>query len=108
MFTLRKVIWMVPVAVTISEANVARGQNHPNKTLRIVTGAPGGGAGFVARLIAHGIAGSLGQQVIVDNRDGVIPGEIVSQVQPDGYTLLCYPGSPWTRSPQAFVLISGA
>jgi tripartite-type tricarboxylate transporter receptor subunit TctC len=77
-------------------ANAAFGQNYPNKPVRIVTAGVGGGADVVARLLAPGLAGGLGQQAIVDNRgSGVIPGEIVSKAPPDGYTLLLYNNTLW-------------
>lgn len=73
----------------------APGQEFPSKTIRIVAPSAGGGADLVARLIAQGIAGPLGQQVIVDNRTaGVIPGQIVSKAPPDGHTLVLS-GSLW-------------
>ena len=79
-------------------ANTAPAQSYPSKPIRIVTGGPGGGADFASRVMAAGLASALGQQVIVDNRGGVVPGEIVSQAPADGYTLLCYPGSLWLGS----------
>ena len=91
-------VWMLSVGLTLVVGGAAVGQNYPNKPIRIVTGGPGGGADFASRLMAAGLAGGLGQQVIVDNRGGVVPGEIVSQAPPDGYTLLCYPGSLWIGS----------
>src|SRR5262249_10876970 len=43
----------------------------------------------VARILAQGMAGPLGQQVIVDNRLGtILPMEVVSKASPDGYSLL--------------------
>ena len=41
-------------------------QNYPNKPIRIVTSAPGGGNDLTARLISQGIWAGLGQRVIVD------------------------------------------
>jgi tripartite-type tricarboxylate transporter receptor subunit TctC len=83
-------------AVAILAIGTASAQPYPNKTIRIVTLAAGTGADFVARLVAQGIAGPMGQQVIVDNRpSGVIPGEIVSRAVPDGYTLLVVGGALW-------------
>ncbi len=57
-----------------------------------------GGAGdIVARLIGQGLAGNLGQQVVVDNRGSVAP-EIGAKASPDGYNVLAY-GSPlWLMS----------
>ena len=56
--------------LTIMTIGVTRAQNYPIKPVRIVTFEPGGGGDFVARLIAQGISGPLGQQVIVENRRG--------------------------------------
>ena len=51
-------------------AGIASAQNYPTKPVRLVTAEPGGGNDFAARLIVQGIAGSLGQPMIVDNRGG--------------------------------------
>jgi tripartite-type tricarboxylate transporter receptor subunit TctC len=76
-------------------ACAASAQDYPSKTIRIVAPSAGGGADLVGRLIAQGIAGPLGQNVIVDNRSaGIIPGQIVSKAPPDGHTLLLS-GSLW-------------
>ena len=62
----------------------------------MVTPGTGGVADFVARLIAPGLASSLGQPVIVDNRpSAIVPGEIVSRALPDGYTLLAIGPPLW-------------
>ena len=75
-------------------AGVASGQDYPNKPVRIVTSSAGGSSDFTARLVAQGISGPLGQQVIVDNRaSGVIQAEIVSRAPPNGYTLLIAGGT---------------
>ena len=72
-------------------------QNYPAKPVRIVTAEPGGGADFLARLLAQGLAQELGQQVIIDNRpSGVVPAEAVAQAPADGYTLLFYSNGMWT------------
>jgi tripartite-type tricarboxylate transporter receptor subunit TctC len=65
----------------------AHGQGYPVKPVRIVTVAPGGTPDLISRLISQGVAGSLGQPVIVDNRTGFLGIELVSRAVPDGYTL---------------------
>lgn len=96
MLTARFVAGTVSVAMMALGVGVVSGQNYPNRPIRIVTSGVGGGTDFAARLIAHGLTGSLGQQVIVDNRaSGVIPGAIVSKAPPDGYTLLLATGILW-------------
>ena len=86
------------VGMMIFGAGVASGQNYPSKPIRMVTAEAGGGNDFVARLIAPGLADSLGQQAIVDNRGGaggIIAAEIVAKAAPDGYTLLVYASNIW-------------
>lgn len=96
MLKLRFIIWMLPVGMMVLAAGVATGQNFPNKPIRILTGGAGGGNDVVARLVAQGLTASWGQQVIVDNRpSGIIPGEIVSKAQPDGYTMVLSGASFW-------------
>jgi len=68
-------------------------QTYPNRTVRIVTSEPGGGSDQAARLLAQGMAPSLGQSVIVENRPSNILGGIVAKAVPDGHTLLLSGGS---------------
>ena len=64
-------------------------QDFPSKPIRIITSAAGGGNDFMARLIATGLSGTIGQQVVVDNRGGgALPAVAVLQAPADGYTLL--------------------
>ena len=80
-------------------ASAALAQDYPSKPIRIVTLSIGGGADFVARLVAAGITGPLGQNILIDNRpSGVIPGQVVSQSSPDGYTLLFIGPPLWVGS----------
>jgi tripartite-type tricarboxylate transporter receptor subunit TctC len=72
-------------------------QEYPSKPIRIIAASAGSSGDFAARLIAQGISGSLGQQIIVENRGGsvVVSGELVAKAAPDGYTLLFMPSSLW-------------
>jgi tripartite-type tricarboxylate transporter receptor subunit TctC len=75
-------------------ATSSAAQTYPTRPVRIVTSPAGGGNDFAARLIAQGLSGPLGQQVIVDNRaGGVVPGEVAARSKPDGYTLLVAGGT---------------
>ena len=86
----------VHAATTQQDPSPRSGQGFPTKPVRIVTSEVGGGLDFVARLVAASLSGTLGQQVIVDNRpSGVFTGSIVSKATPDGYTLLLNGSSFW-------------
>lgn len=90
------VVQMVSVWAMVLSAGMVSGQDYPGKPVRLISPGPGGGADFVARFIAQGISGSLGQQVVVENRPaGVIPGQVVSKAPPDGYTILLNGNSFW-------------
>jgi tripartite-type tricarboxylate transporter receptor subunit TctC len=61
---------------------------YPNRPIRLVVSGFAGSSNFAARLIANGLSASLGQQVVVDGREGgVLAAEIASRAAPDGYTL---------------------
>jgi tripartite-type tricarboxylate transporter receptor subunit TctC len=77
----------VAFAVLLSVAN-AVAQSYPSKPIRMVISGTAGTSNFAARLIAQGLTNSLGQQVIVDGREGgVIAAEFAAKAPPDGYTL---------------------
>ena len=92
----RPMISILNLAAVMAGVGSASAQTYPSKPIRIVTSGVGGSGDFTARLMAQGIASGLGQQVIVENRAaGGGSGVIVSQAQPDGYTLLINGGSLW-------------
>ena len=105
MWMTRFMMWMLPgIAAAIMVADV-RGQAttagqtpaYPAKPIRMITTPVGGGVDFAARLIAQGIAGNLGQQVVVDNQSTQTYVEVALRAAPDGHTLLLAGGGPITR-----------
>ena len=87
-FVLRSVLSLFALGLTTLAADQACGQNYPHKPIRMVVSGIAGSSNFAARLIAQGLSNALGQQVVVDGREGgVIAAEIAARAQPDGYTL---------------------
>ncbi len=83
------------IAVT-TLSSVVSAQNFPSKPLTMIVAFPaGGGSDVLGRLVAKGMAESLGQNVIVENVVGV-GGSLgvlrAANATPDGYTIMA--GSP--------------
>jgi tripartite-type tricarboxylate transporter receptor subunit TctC len=76
----------------VALAQPAAAQSYPTKVVRlIVPYSAGSGADTVGRIIAEGLTGAFGHQVIVDNRAGAsgnIGAELAARAAPDGYTIL--------------------
>ena len=81
---------------SVTAAQFSHAQDYPSRMVRIVTAAPGGGSDFIARIISQGLAGPLGQQIIVENKGtGVQAGEAAVKAPGDGYTLTVQGGAFW-------------
>jgi tripartite-type tricarboxylate transporter receptor subunit TctC len=77
------------VFVALLLAAPAFAQNWPARPLRVIVPSAAGGAGdIVARAVGQKLTEAWGQQVIVDNRIGVVGAEIAAQAAPDGYTIM--------------------
>ncbi|MDF2995896.1 MAG: hypothetical protein K0R27_1533 [Xanthobacteraceae bacterium] len=65
--------------------------DYPNQPITmIVPFAPGGASDFAARLLQPRLSAILGQQVVVENRDGAagnVGMDLAARAKPDGYTL---------------------
>src|SRR4051794_18983123 len=61
---------------------------YPGKPIRMLANEAGGGNNLTARIIAQGIAGPLGQPVIVDGRPAMLATETAAKAAPDGYTVI--------------------
>ena len=83
-------------AVLALSAQAICAQPYPSKPIRVVTAESGGASDLLARLIANGISGPLGQPVVIDNRmGGILLAEVIAKAPPDGYNLLIYSGTIW-------------
>ncbi|MDB5924806.1 MAG: hypothetical protein JWN13_3742, partial [Betaproteobacteria bacterium] len=92
----RETLWTcAAIAVfMVSAASTVYSQGLRARPMRIIVPSqPGGAADVVARKIAVKLTETRGQQVVIDNRVGVVGAEIVAQSAPDGNTLLFSPDS---------------
>ncbi|HWI13752.1 MAG TPA: tripartite tricarboxylate transporter substrate binding protein [Burkholderiales bacterium] len=72
---------------------------YPSRPVRmIIPSGAGGITDILGRAVSDRLSGSLGQQVIIDNRpgaSGIVGSNIVAKATPDGYTLLmAFPSHP--------------
>ena len=75
---------ILPAGLLCVTTGLSHAQDFPNKPIRLIVAAPGGGSDFTARQLAAG----LGQQIIVDYRGGGFQSiDYVQKSPPDGYTL---------------------
>lgn len=76
---------------------------YPNKSIRIIVPFEAGGAvDAIARIIADGISGPLGEGVIIENRAGggsIVGTAAATRAAPDGYTLLMGSASGFMITP---------
>ena len=83
----------------------ARGQDYPNRPVRIVTdSAPGSAIDVILRIVADRLTQMWGQQVVAANHPGAggsIAARVAAQAAPDGYTLFIPALSTFVAPPGA-------
>jgi len=88
--TKRRPCLTIAVCACIALPLAAQAQAYPSRPIRsIMTVA--GGADIVARLVAQGLSGALGQPVVVETQSGAggaIGADAVARAAPDGYTIM--------------------
>ena len=83
------VIALAAVVVTAALPAAAQTQPYPYKPIRYIVGfTPGTATDIVARIVGQKLSERWGQQVIVDNRNGIVGAEIAAHAAPDGYTIM--------------------
>jgi len=89
----------IAAAVALACMGIAHGhaQEYPARLIKLVQGfPPGGNVEVVARLLAHEMSKTLGQNIIVESKPGQagsLAAEMVAAAEPDGYTLLLVSGA---------------
>ena len=88
----RQFLHLAAGAALPAVSRIAWAQAYPARPVRIVVGAPPGGAiDILARLIGQWLSEHLGEPVIVESKPGAgtnVGTEFVARALPDGYTLL--------------------
>ena len=89
--TVRATTALCVLAATMAHAGTTLAQNYPAQTIHYIVPFPtGSGPDANTRMLAAGLARSLGQQIVVENRpgaSGIIGTQLVARSPPDGYTL---------------------
>jgi len=110
-YTRRKTVTAIALALTgLSGTAFAQSTDKwPEKSIRIVVGAPAGGsADILARAVGDGLTKALGQPVVVDNKPGALGGiatDALFSAPRDGYTFMMAVNSlvseiPYTVKPK--------
>ena len=93
-------------SVGIVTADDAWAQSYPSRPIRLLVGVPpGGSSDIVARTIGQPLGVRLGQNVVIDNRQGAngnVAIETAVNANPNGYTLLHVNDSGITINPHIY------
>ena len=108
-WALTRVLGFVLVCAAVALPVHARAEGAPDwpaRPIRLIvpTGA-GAATDIMARLVANGIGGGLGQPVVVENMpgaSGLLAHQAVARATPDGYTLLFTNTSGMSINPVSF------
>ncbi len=83
--------------------SAAGAQEFPSRPITIMVGlAAGGITDVTARLYAEAVSASIGQRILIENRQGAggaVAAAAVQNATPDGYTLLVFSGSQHAAVP---------
>lgn len=105
MIRMPKAIAILALANALVIANAQAQQNYPDHAVKIIVGtSAGSGPDVLARTVAAQLTDELGQQFYVENRPGAnttIAVRLVTQAEPDGYTLL-FTSSSVTPTPYIY------
>src|SRR5512134_369704 len=93
---------MIAACFAVAAWSALAQQAYPNRPLRLIVPlAPGGTTDILARTMSQGLAGPLGQTVVVENRSGAggtVGTDVVAKSPADGYTLLIISADTYTTN----------
>ncbi len=104
--------WAIAAAIGLMfAAGAARAQAaFPTRPVRLVIPVPVGSApDLLARLVAQGLQAKWGQPALVEPHPGAamnIAGELLARADPDGYTLLLAPPSPFALNQHLYAKLN--
>jgi tripartite-type tricarboxylate transporter receptor subunit TctC len=88
---MRRTLIALVAALAVAAAATARGEDWPQRPVRIVVGfGPGGGADIIGRIVGQALQEKLGQPFVIENKPGsagTLGNELVARAEKDGYTL---------------------
>ncbi len=90
--------FLIAFAITVGGFTLMGGasaQTYPAKPVRIITSTPGGSLDLTARVMSPKFSEYCGQQIVIDNRGGLISMELAAKAPPDGYTLTLASSALW-------------
>jgi tripartite-type tricarboxylate transporter receptor subunit TctC len=83
---------LLGITALLTAPGLATADDFPSRPVTMVVGStPGSAPDTLARIIAAGMSGKLGQPVVVENRPGAagsIAASSVARTDPDGYTMM--------------------
>lgn len=89
---MKRLFACLVAAASLVAAVPAFAQTWPSQPVKmIIPWPPGGGNDVLGRKLGEGLAATLGQAVVVENRagaNGMIGAEAVARAAPDGYTIM--------------------
>src|SRR3954469_25601162 len=99
--TISRTLWVFALAAASSAwaqgRPSGRDEAYPARHIRLIAPFTAGSTlDIMARLVAERLSGSLGQNVIIDNRpgaNGIVGIDLVAKAPPDGHTMLITTGS---------------
>src|SRR5262245_9914059 len=97
---------LAAAAVSVLLSAGAAAQQYPSKPIRLVVPfPPGGSTDIVARIVEQKLGTQLGQQLVIDNRDGAggtVGTAVAAKAPADGYTLVVGTTSTHVVAPSVY------